>query len=389
LRFNKLALVVTAVVAGLLLSSCGPIATQMWPGLTSNGQVAYVAQNQQVHAVDTATGRQLWAFPPAPSNQTGLFVSEPGIGDDMIVVGSEGPAGSYSGVLYGLDPATGTRRWCLAFDRRGADREGCPLAAGGQTGGFLGISPAVDNRIVGGLTVADDVVYFGLGNGSVFAVDVANGSVLWRFNEANRDVWAAPLVNDGRLYVASLDHHLYAIDRADGSLVWRRDMGGALAGTPLLIGDGLYVGTFASRMHAVDPATGQDIWPPFESDGWVWSGPTERDGILYFTDVTGTVYAVRADSGAEVWRVRPGGQMRARPVVTDGTVIVGDREGNLFALNRADGSPRWRENMRGQLLASPVLANDNVIVAVFNGDNLLVAYSADTGQFVWPFTPSR
>jgi outer membrane protein assembly factor BamB len=385
---NKLLLKFFLATAGFLLAGCGVGATQMWPGVASDGQVVYVAQGQQVHAVNLTTQRAAWSFPVAPGNQTGMFVSDPAIGDGIIVVGSEGPTGSYSGVLYGLDPANGQRRWCLAFDRRGVDREGCPIAQGRQAEGFLGLTGAVDNRIIGGLAIDDNVVYFGLANGTVYAVDATTGTDLWHF-EAQRDVWATPLVNGRAVYVASLDHNLYALNRADGQLIWQRNLGGALAGTPLLIDDTLYIGTFGDRMFALQTSNGQDRWAPFETTNWIWSGPAERDGMLYFTDVAGFVYAIDADSGTEVWRQRPGVQMRARPAVTEDTVFVGDRDGNLYALNRADGTTRWTQNMRGQLLVSPVVANDQVIVAPFNGDNLLAAYSAATGDFQWPFAPSK
>ena len=95
------------IFAGLLLAlavaGCGAAPTQMWPGLATNDELAFIAQGQQVHAIGLADGVQAWAFPAAGSNQ--IFVAEAGIGPDNIVVGSEGPTGQYSGVLYGLDLA--------------------------------------------------------------------------------------------------------------------------------------------------------------------------------------------------------------------------------------------------------------------------------------------
>ena len=376
-------------LVGMLLAGCGAVATQTWPGLTGVDNMAYVAQGPQVFAIDSVTGRQVWAFPPAPDTSTGAMVSQPGVSDDVVVVGSEGPTGSYSGVLYGLDRATGQQLWCLAFDQKGVDREGCPLARGEQPAGVLFFRPAIDNRVIGGIAVADGTAYFGLANGRVFAVDVATGRDLWSF-PAGRDVWATPVVTEDTVFVASLDHTLYALDRDNGQVSWQRDMGAALAGTPLLIDDTLYVGTFGDQLAAIDAATGQDRWPPFATSNWVWSGPAEQDGILYFTDVGGTVYAVNSESGQQVWQpVRPGGIMRARPVVTADSVIVGDRDGNLFALDRATGATRWTEVINGQLLGGPVLSGDVVVVAPFNGDNVLAGYSAASGDLVWAFAPSR
>lgn len=381
------------IFAGLLLAlavaGCGAAPTQMWPGLATNDELAFIAQGQQVHAIRLADGIQVWAFPAAGSNQTGVFAAEAGVSPDHIVVGSEGPTGQYSGVLYGLD-LSGNRQWCLAFDQKGAQRENCPLAAGGTQSGFLGLAPAVDNRIVGGVTVTEGVAFVGLANGAVHAVDAATGRDLWHF-KAERDVWAPPLVRAGRVYVASLDHHIYVLDAGSGQVLWSKDMGAAVAGAPALSSDGdtLYVGTFGSRLYALESASGEEVWPPFTATNWVWSGPALDDGMLYFTDVSGVVFAVEAATGTEAWRAQPGGKMRARPAVAGDLIIVGDRAGTLFALDRASGAEVWRQTLKGQLLASPVVVEDKVLVAPFNGENLLVAYSLAGDAVRWAYAPSR
>jgi outer membrane protein assembly factor BamB len=381
-------LVLLGLVLALAVAGCGAAPTQTWPGLATNGELAFIAQGQQVRAIRIADGVQAWAFPATPSNTAGIFAADAGVGDGIIVVGSEGPAGQYSGVLYGLDPS-GAQQWCLAFDQKGAQRTSCPLAQGGTQAGFLGLSRAVDNRIVGGVTVAGGLAYVGLASGAVYAVDAATGRDQWHFN-ADRDVWAAPLVHDGRVYVASLDHHLYALDAARGELLWSKDMGAALAGTPSLSSDGdtLYVGTFGSALYALRSASGDEIWS-FATTNWVWSGPALDDGMLYFTDVAGVVFAVDAATGTEVWRIQPGGKMRARPALAGDLVVVGDRDGTLWALDRATGAQVWSQSLAGQLLAAPLVVGETVLVAPFNGENLLVAYSLAGDAVRWAFAPSR
>jgi outer membrane protein assembly factor BamB len=388
LRSKSLILIAALLALALIVAGCGPVQTQMWSGLATNGQFAFVAQGPQVHAIRLADGTTAWSFPAQPNNQVGAFTSDAGVGDGIVVVGSEGPAGQYSGVLYGLD-LTGQQQWCLAFDQKGAQRQNCPLASGGTQAGFLGLAPAVDNRLVGGVTVVDGTAYFGLANGAVYAVDTASGRDRWRF-EAERDVWAAPLVSGGRVYVASLDHHVYALDAGSGQPVWRQDLGAAAAGTPTLSSDGgmLYVGTFSSKLMALDAGSGNQAWA-FDATNWVWSGPALDNGMLYFTDVAGSVFAVDASTGNQVWAVKPGGAMRAKPVLTDDLVLVGDRDGTLWALDKATGTEAWRQALEGQLLTAPQVVNDMVLVAPFQGENALVAYSLAGDAVRWAFAPSR
>jgi outer membrane protein assembly factor BamB len=112
--------------------------------------------------------------------------------------------------------------------------------------------------------------------------------------------------------------------------------------------------------------------------------------VLYFTDVSGTVFAVQAETGQQIWSVKPGGAMRARPVLAGDNLYVGDRNGNFYALDPATGAtrPGWPQTMKGQLLVPPVIVGDLVIAAPFSGDNLLVAYTP-AGLFKWPFAPSK
>ncbi len=373
-------------LAALLLAACGRPTAQTWPGVSADSQYVYIAQGQQVHAVNLADGKQIWSFPTAVNNNISQIVSQPGVSSDVVVVGSEGATNTYNGIAYGLDRNTGTQKWCLAFDQKGAEAQGCPLAQGGVPNGLFGISPAVDDRIQGGVALTDGVAYFGLASGRLYAVDAETGKDLWYF-QTNRDIWATPLVTSDSIYVASLDHFVYALDRTTHALRWKRDMGASVAGAPTLDSGKLFVGTFANAMVALDAASGAPQWT-FATQNWVWSGPEVAQGVLYFTDVTGNVYAADEATGQQKWMVKPGGEMRAHPVLANGNLYVGDHDGNFFALDPATGSTRWHQTMKGQLLVPAIVVSDTVVVAPYSGDNLLMAYASDS-TFKWPYNPSK
>jgi outer membrane protein assembly factor BamB len=380
-----------ALIAALGLSACGAPPAPSWPGVAANDEFAFIANNRQVHAIRLSDGKQAWSFPAAVNNQSDLFLADPGLSPEILVIGSEGPPNSYSGVLVGLDPATGRQRWCLAFDRQGVERHNCPQAPSAPSRGIIGISAPADNRIIGGITLADGVVYVGLANARVYAVDALEGTVKWHFDSGHA-VWAAPAVDGEAVYVTSLDHYLYALARADGALRWKKDLGAAMAGTPAVAEGRLFVGTFGNRLYALDAATGEEIWPPVQTNHWVWGGPVVREGAVYFTDLSGAVSALDARTGSQKWSTDLGSNgndlLRASPLVTSDTLYVGNRAGRLFALNSADGSVRWSVDVGGQLLATPVSTNDMILVAPYNGANLLAAYTT-AGVQQWAFAPSN
>jgi outer membrane protein assembly factor BamB len=162
----------------------------------ADGLVFFVAEDFQagattLHAVDKATGRQAWSLPqPAVS----VRVSSPTVADGLVHVGfgdlfvravdaedgtlaweepvrgvfsplsvpahAEGDLfiADLSGTLYRLDGRTGETSWDFQFPSRVA--RGSPLVAG-------------------------DVVYVGLDDGTLAAVEIATGDLVWstRFRE--------------------------------------------------------------------------------------------------------------------------------------------------------------------------------------------------------------
>ena len=118
--------------------------------------------------------------------------------------------------FYALDEATGQlkRKFETAGERRYAGRHLHGLLPAGESmphsWDYFLSSPAVWN---GG-------VYFGSGDGLVYALDAASGKLKWRFATADV-VHSSPGISDGTLYIGSWNTYLYALDAASGKEVWR------------------------------------------------------------------------------------------------------------------------------------------------------------------------
>ena len=68
--------------------------------------------------------------------------------------------------------------------------------------------------------VATGLVYFGSGDGHVYAVAADTGVLRWRFKTGNV-VHASPALANGLLYVGSWDSYFYALDAKSGAQRWR------------------------------------------------------------------------------------------------------------------------------------------------------------------------
>ena len=68
--------------------------------------------------------------------------------------------------------------------------------------------------------VANGLVYFGSGDGNIYAVDGASGALKWKFT-AGDVVHASPAIAGGLVLVGSWDTNFYALDAATGAERWR------------------------------------------------------------------------------------------------------------------------------------------------------------------------
>ena len=134
--------------------------------------------------------------------------------------------------------------------------------------------------------------------------------------------------------------------------------------------------------------------------------PQIVDGVLYASGVWGSVYAVDARSGAEIWRFNPKvdgqwGRYACCDVVNrgvsvwQGRVYVAALDGRVFALNASDGEVVWvAESIDDQSRAYTVtgatqVAGDVVVIgnggADFDGRGYITAFDLETGERRWRF----
>jgi polyvinyl alcohol dehydrogenase (cytochrome) len=110
-----------------------------------------------------------------------------------------------------------------------------------------------------------------------------------------------------------------------------------------------------TRSWSVDGVTG------------VTGTPAVADGIAYFGDWKGTVWAVKADTGEKVWTTPiEGGFIVASPALHDDAVFIADGH-TLYRLDKATGAIRWKastnEHPLSQINGSPVYVDGLVLQA--------------------------
>lgn len=131
------------------------------------------SMDNYVYAADLDTGYTSWRFECQHS-----VSSSPSVAGGRVLIGSA------DGHLYALDAPTGRLIW--SFD----------------AGGSITSSPRV--------SIATDSVYVGSTSNYVYCLDLNMGELKWRYRTRG-PVVSSPAIEDGIVYVGSLDRKLYAL----------------------------------------------------------------------------------------------------------------------------------------------------------------------------------
>ncbi|RME35596.1 MAG: hypothetical protein D6793_07080 [Thermoflexia bacterium] len=349
-----------------LLGGCASgINPTAWTTLFVRNGTVYLADLEQVRALDATTGEQLWAFPAQPNlRQYGPFYTVTLLNDELLMVtSSEQRGGLVShtyGVLRALRLEDGREAWAQPFV---AGEFVAPGAAG------------------------DGIFVIGSSDRNIYALRVEDGSLVWTYPTRGR-VWATPRILSDTVYIASLDHTLYALDLRTGALRWQFQAQGAMADSPLILGDVLYLGAFDRNLYALRLSDGQELWR-FTGSNWFWGTPATDGSRLYAADVNGVVYALDPATGQEIWRSQVEGTVRLGPAVGgDGQrVLVATENGILFGLDAADGFVLWRQSGEG-VIADMAVHGDRVFITWLHAAHRAQSFYVENGRPIWQYPPA-
>lgn len=221
-----------------------------------------------VRAFDPATGKRLWEF---DTNPPGASVSVPGAPNDnanylpasavfhggrlYIANGQDAELGEGDGCLYCIDP-TRSGDISPAFTRgpdigKANPNSGLVWKFGGPRASAL--IPGPFGRTVANVTVADGLVMAADLGGTVYCLDANTGKLHWK--QYTDDILSAPLVVDGRVYVATED--------------------------------GLFIFALSSTKQVTGPVGGTS---------WTTCNPVFANGVLYL-ESGGYLYAIAGKDG--------------------------------------------------------------------------------------------
>jgi outer membrane protein assembly factor BamB len=256
----------------------------------------------------------------------------------------------------------------------------------------------------------------GSSDGQLFAFNPANGAMLWKVR-LNGEVLAPAAISERLIAVRTVDGKLHALSPADGHELWSQEQQVprlSLRGTarPVIAGDLVLCGfdngkvlaanmtdgsvqweatitpphgrTELERLADIDSSvgvSGQDVYAVgFQGrvamlaldTGQIWwsheassyRGLTLGDDALYVATAEGEVVALKARSGAELWRQKALlHRGLSTPATMDDALVVGDFQGYVHWLDKSSGALAARISTgKTRISAAPVVVGNMVVV---------------------------
>jgi outer membrane protein assembly factor BamB len=254
-------------------------------------------------------GKAVWK-----AQLTGEVLAPPSAQDGVVV------ARSGDGRIYGLDTATGRRRWVYQRPTQ------VPLTV----------------RTHAGLLIDRGAVFAGFAGGRLVALILSNGNVAWEgivatprgATELERvaDVTSPPAIDGQRVCAVAFQGRVSCFDPLRGAILWARDMS-SVAGLAL---DAryLYLTDEKDAVVALDKTSGASIWKQDKMAGRRVSGPLAFGRYVVVGDYQGYVHLLSREDGSFAARIATDGSgISAPPVALDlSSFLVQTRNGGVFAI---------------------------------------------------------
>jgi len=217
-------------------------------------------------------------------------------------------------------------------------------------------------------------------------------NIAWKTNLG--DGLGSPVVQGDRVFTTAMTADqkftVFALDTASGSPLWRTEFAtGALpritppnshaSSTPATDGKRVYLYFSTLGLLALDAATGKELWryampkPAYLMDWGAASSPIVHDGLVIFCqddDLNPFVVAVEAKTGAEKWKTPRKDMLAgyALPVLCEAngrTDLVIAGSGKLKGYDPATGKELWTCNtLLRTLMTSPTVHDGIIYIAV-------------------------
>lgn len=336
------------------------------------------ASKSMGHPALAATRTQIWEANVAGGTNKQRLASAPVIADNRLFVVDT------DAVVTAFAADTGAKLWSVSIGSTGKDYQ--------------------NSLFGGGAGVDGNIVYATSGAGDVAALNVADGSLIWKTKPAGL-LRGAPTIAYGGVYVVTQDNQLLALNAADGAVLWQAtaslEPGSVFGAASPAAGQSTIVAGYSSgEVQAYRYENGRDLWEDaLARTSMALSVSTLTDvdadpvidrGRVFALGQGGRMASYELVTGQRIWEISIAGI--STPYVVGEWVYAMTDDGKLLCVARGTGKVRWLQQLARYRVETekkkkdpirwtgPILAGGRLIAV--NSEGQLVEFSPTDGSIL-------
>lgn len=228
--------------------------------------------------------------------------------------------------------------------------------------------------------VSNGVAFVANSWGSVRAVSMANGKLVWRHDIPHGKMASSPAIWRDQLIVHGMDGTVWAYDRRNGRLRWHRWIGAPIESSPVVSHGVDFFGSWDGAVYALDLRTHRVRWR-YSSGAKITSSAAVVGGTVYIGNYAGRLLALGERSGRVRFTASVNGRIYGTPAVAYGRVFVPSSDGNSLTAFSRTGARKWVIHTGAYVYSSPAAWGGRVYFGSYNG--VLYCVSPRSGRILW------
>ena len=215
------------------------------------------------------------------------------------------------------------------------------------------------------VAVEGGVAYYAALDGTLVAVDINKGDIIWTISPENPGVVASGInLQNGKLYYIDYSGSLCCVDIRTRKMVFQTQLQDRIF-APMHINDGkIYAAGRSCKIYCMDANNGKGIWSSFSHDTTTWfSGGSVSVGNTLYTCTSDehTIIAFNKDTGEFLRSYPTETNAYTQPVLNGGNIVVAATD--VYSFNRScimefdtkNHTKLWQAELEDCVLSSPAI----------------------------------
>jgi len=233
-----------------------------------------------------------------------------------------------------------------------------------------------------GFTCVDSILFFGTGNGYIFAVDNTNGDVIGK-KKFGKALPTPPTIYNDILYQTyeTGGYGIIAYDLINGEIIWEYENNFSNSSAIVIDNKTIYQ-TKNGKIICLNYLTGEEIWS-HHLNSISENSLAYYDGKIITACVDGLVTALEYTSGIQIWQQKFSDKIYADPVIDNKFVLISTFDGFLIKMDIESGKVIIRKDFNTSIYYA--ITVDDKYIYIPLSDGLVKVIDKTNFHDIWIF----